>query len=275
MSWCPSSAVEWIVSDHTGPLARLSSAAMGCKLRTLQTTATTMEAKPLSASNTANPVSKSPKEGKTGRPTVMTPEVMDLICARTADGESMRALGRDPDMPSKTTIQRALYKDSAFASRYAVARESMYKGWAEEIVEISDDGTTDYITKVGRNGHEYEAVDQEHIQRSRLRVDTRKWLLSKLLPNTYGDKVEHQHGGEVAHTVTHTLDDREKMRRMALFMLEDQAAGVTFEGTSHTVPEAGQMPGTVTKSQASKSKKPAGKPLSADAASITQGKDSP
>ena len=264
-----------MVSDLTGPMARLSSAAMGCKLRTLQTIATTTEAITLQPSNTNTPVSKSPKDVKTGRPTVMTPEVMDEICLRTGKGESMRSLGRDPNMPSKTTIQRALDKDSAFAGRYAVARELMYKGWAEEIIEISDDGTTDYITKTGRNGHEYEAVDQEHIQRSRLRVDTRKWLLSKLLPNTYGDKVEHQHGGEVAHTVTHTLDDREKMRRMALFMLEDQAAGVTIEGEAHTLPKAGQMPVSVTKSQAGKSKKVIPKPLSADAASLTVDKDSP
>lgn len=229
----------------------------------------------MSVSNSTNPVSKSPIEGKTGRPSVMTPEVMDSIVLRISEGESLRSVCRDPDIPSKTTVLRTVDKDSQFADRYARARESLYAGWAEECLDIADDGTTDYVTKTGRNGHEYEAVDQEHIQRSRLRVDTRRWLLSKLLPSQYGDKVEHKHGGEVAHTVTHSLDDREKMRRMALFMLEDQAAGVTIEGEAHSSPEAGQMPGTVTKSQASKGKKPATKPLSADAASIIEGKDSP
>ena len=133
-------------------------------------------------------------------------------------------------------------ENPAFAANYAQAREGMYQHWAEEILEISDDGTTDYVTKVGRNGHEYEAVDQEHIQRSRLRVDSRKWLLSKLVPSKYGDKVAHEHDGEVTHKVDITgMSEREKMRRFALFMLEDQQAnGATVEGQAVAVPPASQ-----------------------------------
>ena len=33
-------------------------------------------------------------------------------------------------------------------------------------------------------------LNGEHIQRSRVRIDTRKWLLSKMLPKVYGDKAE-------------------------------------------------------------------------------------
>lgn len=183
-------------------------------------------------SDSNDSVSITPK-GRTGRPPmVLSRDVLDEILLRTAEGESMRSLGRDPELPSRTRILKELVENSDFAAQYARAREAMYAGWADEILEISDDGTTDFITKVGRNGHEYEAVDQEHIQRSRLRVDSRKWLLSKLLPKTFGDKVEHQHDGEVA--VTHdisAMSEREKMRRFALFMLEDQRAnGSTVEG---------------------------------------------
>jgi hypothetical protein len=188
-------------------------------------------------------VSKKPK-GKGGRPPmILTQSIKDAILLRTAQGESMRALGRDPALPSRDRMLKELVEDSRFAAQYAQAREAMYAGWADEILEIADDGTTDYITKVGRHGHEYEAVDQEHIQRSRLRVDSRKWLLSKLLPKTFGDRVEHEHGGEVAHRVDISgLSEREKMRRMALFMLEDQRAqAIEGETTGPT--------GPVTKSQ--------------------------
>jgi hypothetical protein len=182
---------------------------------------------------------------------IFAPDLILTICLRTAEGESMRAICRDPEMPSRTRLQKELLENAGFAAQYAVARELLYQGWADEILEISDDGTTDYITKVGRNGHEYEAVDQEHIQRSRLRVDSRKWMLSKLLPKQFGDKVEHEHGGEVAHRVDITgLSEREKMRRFALFMLEDQAAGITIDG--HASPAMPAMPapdGGVTKSQ--------------------------
>lgn len=174
---------------------------------------------------------------------ILTQSIKDAILLRTAQGESMRALGRDPALPSRDRMLKELVEDSRFAAQYAQAREAMYAGWADEILEIADDGTTDYITKLGRNGHEYEAVDQEHIQRSRLRVDSRKWLLSKLLPKTFGDRVEHEHGGEVAHRVDISgLSEREKMRRMALFMLEDQRAqAIEGETTGPT--------GPVTKSQ--------------------------
>lgn len=192
--------------------------------------------KTVKASSTIVPASNSYR-ARTGRPPqILSTELLDEICLRTSGGESMRSLGRDPELPSCTRIRKELVENPDFAKRYAQAREGMYQHWAEELLEISDDATTDYITKVGRNGHEYEAVDQEHIQRSRLRVDVRKWLLSKLMPKEYGDKVEHEHGGEVAHRVDITgLSEREKMRRFALFMLEDQAAQPAIEGSAEEV----------------------------------------
>ena len=128
-------------------------------------------------------------------------------------------------MPASSKVFRFLSKQLDFAEQYARAREMQAEAWADEILEIADDGTTDYITRVGRNGTEYEAVDQEHIARSRLRVDSRKWLMSKLAPKRYGDHVDVDVSGEVqrTHSVA-TMSDREKVRRLTLFMLEDQAA---------------------------------------------------
>ena len=161
----------------------------------------------------------------------MSEAVQLEICARIAAGESLTHVCKDPALPARHTVTKYLVSDageeSGFRSRYAAARESLLDVYADDIIGIADDGTTDYIMKIGRNGHEYEAVDQEHIQRSRLRVDTRKWLMSKLAPRKYGDRVEHEHLGEV--TVTHELSDRERMRRMALFLMEDQAAGTVIE----------------------------------------------
>ena len=166
-----------------------------------------------------------------GRPSSYTPEMGALICERVAAGQSLRAVCRDPELPDRATVYRWTTKNPEFRSQYAQAREILYAHWAEEILEIADDGTTDYQLKVGRNGREYEAVDQEHINRSRLRVDTRKWLLSKLRPGQYGDHITYDVQGEV--TVTHDLSDRETMRRMALFLMEDkEAAGKLIEQDS-------------------------------------------
>jgi hypothetical protein len=64
---------------------------------------------------------------------------------------------------------------------------------ADELLEISDDNSRDY--KSDTNGNL--SADHEHINRSRLRIDTRKWYLCKLAPKRYGEKVSVEAtGGE-------------------------------------------------------------------------------
>jgi hypothetical protein len=94
-------------------------------------------------------------------------------------------------MPDKSTVMRWLAQNEAFRDQYARARESQADHLAEEILQIADDGSNDtYQTENG------EAVNHDVIARSRLRVDTRKWLASKLAPKKYGDKVTQEHTGE-------------------------------------------------------------------------------
>jgi len=152
-----------------------------------------------------------------------------------AEGETLRQICRDPAMPARSTVYRWLSKESRFSDQYAQARELLVEAWADEIIDIADDGTTDYITKVGRNGHEYEAVDQEHIQRSRLRVDARRWLLSKLNPGQYGDHLEVEHSGGVDHR--HSITDEEKVRRLALFLLQ-APGGTVIDGEAAAIPDS-------------------------------------
>jgi hypothetical protein len=158
----------------------------------------------------------------------------DLICGRMSEGETLRQVCRDPAMPARSTVYRWLNKIPAFRDQYAQARELLVEAWADEIIDIADDGTTDYVTRTGRNGTEYEAVDQEHIQRSRLRVDARRWLLSKLNPGQYGDHIEHHHDGMVEQR--HSLTDDETVRRLALFLLDSPAGGTIIEGQSAAIP---------------------------------------
>jgi hypothetical protein len=63
---------------------------------------------------------------------------------------------------------------------------------ADELMEIADDGRNDWMERHGEEDPGWQ-VNSEHIQRSRLRVDARKWTLSKVLPKIYGDKQEIDH----------------------------------------------------------------------------------
>lgn len=93
-------------------------------------------------------------------------------------------------MPSTSAVLRWVRQFPEFRQRYVQARESLLEHWAEEITEIADDGSNDWMERRGEEGAPAGWVaNGEHIQRSRLRVDTRKWLLSKLAPKKYGDRV--------------------------------------------------------------------------------------
>lgn len=133
-----------------------------------------------------------------GRPSDYTQELADMICSRLADGESLRAICRDDDMPNKATVFRWLREKEGFSDQYARAKEESADALFEELLEIADDGTNDWMEKHGQDGEliGYQ-LNGEHVQRSRLRLDTRKWALSKLKPKKYGDRVETHHTGAI------------------------------------------------------------------------------
>lgn len=121
-------------------------------------------------------------------------ELFDRICERIAEGESLRAICEDEDMPNKATVMRWLAADAALSDQYARAREAQADTLFEEILEIADDGTLD--RKSAGKGDGSLAVDVDHIQRSRLRVEARKWMAGKLRPKVYGDKAVIEGPGE-------------------------------------------------------------------------------
>ena len=125
-----------------------------------------------------------------GRPSSFAPEIAREICRRLAEGESLREVCRGNDMPAESTVRLWAVSDrDGFYAQYARAREAQLERWAEEIVEIADDASNDWIDRQNKDGSLVRVLDREHVTRSGLRVDTRKWLMSKLAPKKYGDKV--------------------------------------------------------------------------------------
>lgn len=126
-----------------------------------------------------------------GRPSVYTPEKAEEILSRLATGESLRSICRTPGMPDEAVVRGWVLDDrEGFASLYARARDLGLDAMADELLEISDEvvGST-----------ESGASDSGAVNRNRLRVDARKWYLSKLAPKRYGDRVDVTHGGQVSY----------------------------------------------------------------------------
>jgi len=144
-----------------------------------------------------------------GRPSKYTKELGELICDRIALGESVKSICKDAKMPNASTVFLWVLDDDKkeFSDKYAKARATQAELMFEEINEIADDGTNDYMTKQNADGGEYEVVNSEHIQRSRLRVDTRKWYLSKVLPKKFGEKLDVTSDGKEIKSNTIVVKD--------------------------------------------------------------------
>lgn len=137
---------------------------------------------------------KDPKDyKKMGKPPFPYDEyIAQEICEQVATTTHgiKRIIQNNPHFPCEEVIRKWRFKFPEFARCYAEAKRMQAELLAEEVVEICDDGTNDYYTDNKGN----EQIDFENIQRSRLRVDTRKWLAGKLAPKIYGEKqVVEQH----------------------------------------------------------------------------------
>jgi hypothetical protein len=111
---------------------------------------------------------------KAGRPSTYSPKLADRICQRLANGESLRAICADPNMPDKATVLRWADRNPEFRGRYARARELLVEFWADELIAISD--------------------GNDDVSRDRLRVDARKWLVARLSPRRFGETLEGPDG---------------------------------------------------------------------------------
>jgi hypothetical protein len=142
----------------------------------------------------------------TGRPTDYNLDKALAICERIADGESLRAICRDADMPARSTVFRWLSLEDGFSDLYARAKEEAAELFAEEIVEIADEREGKAIMA---DGAEVAVVfDSTAVARNRLRVDARKWVAAKLKPRKYGDKIQQEvtgANGGALETVTKVI----------------------------------------------------------------------
>ena len=123
-------------------------------------------------------------------------EIFDEICVRIASGESLRKICKDDKMPNLTSVWKWLNNDEELSKQYARAREEQAETFVDEILDIADNNKDDtFLDEDGKL-----IINQEVIARSRLRVDSRKWIASKLKPKRFGDYTKIQ--AEVKDTST-------------------------------------------------------------------------
>lgn len=114
-------------------------------------------------------------------------DIIDRICKHISENNaSLRSALMLHDMPDATTFYIWINEDESKSKQYARACEQRAENIFEEILEIADENALD-ITMDDEGGYN---VNGEIVQRSRLKIDARKWMLSKMQPKKYGDKLD-------------------------------------------------------------------------------------
>jgi len=150
--------------------------------------------------------------------TSFTREIAAEVCERMARGESLRAICRSPHMPDESTVRLWAVNDiDGFKARYASAREAQMEALAEDLIEISDD-------------------KKEDVNRDRLRIDTRKWIMARVSPKKFGDRVTNEvvgdGGGPVKVDVAGMSDEKLASLEALLLDVTGGAARPSSEGES-------------------------------------------
>ena len=123
-------------------------------------------------------------------------DLFNKICNEISKGKSLREVLRGENMPHHTTFFKWVDESKENLAQYTRATEMRADAIFEDIIEIADSTDNDVIEIDGK-----ELTNHHVINRDRLRVDSRKWYLSKLMPKKYGDALKVEHDGSIEITV--------------------------------------------------------------------------
>lgn len=122
------------------------------------------------------------------RPTIYSEELALEICEQIAQGKSLRSICELEEMPSLRTVMYWCNDNKEFLQQYTRAREAQADYYADELIEIADTLLKD------DDGKTFD--DPTAVARAKLRIETRKWIASKLKSKSYGEKVTQEITGK-------------------------------------------------------------------------------
>jgi hypothetical protein len=102
-------------------------------------------------------------------------ETFDRICELMAEGQSLRAICKGDGMPNKRTVLRWIERDDKLRLQYSEAQNLRAEHYFDEIIDIAD--------------------SRSDPQKTRVQIDARKWVLARMNPKKYGDRMTNEHVG--------------------------------------------------------------------------------
>jgi hypothetical protein len=119
-----------------------------------------------------------------GRPSVYDERMATTILDRIAAGELLSAICRGRGMPPVSTVTTWVARNhEGFGDRYWEARASQAVVWSEQVLQILDDAADEPL------------LDMPRAQIARSRSDARKWMLSRMIPSRFSERLQVDHQG--------------------------------------------------------------------------------
>lgn len=160
-----------------------------------------------------------------GRPTTYSKELTEDICQRMALGETLTDILKAPGMPSETAVYEWRKAQPEFAEAFARAREDQMQAWSDQIISLADEASSDYRieaeAEISADGTVKAKFDRRHVDRAKLMIDTRKWLMAKILPAVFGDRQTVD--------VNHNFADKDDAELMHDLRKAAESSGMTLE----------------------------------------------
>ena len=133
------------------------------------------------------------------RPTDYTPELASKICEQLAEGKSLRTVCLADDMPDKSTVFNWFRKFPEFVDQYARAKEESAEAHNELLLDLGDEA-------ISLSQEVDPKSSSAVVQAVKLKADNLKWVMSKMKPKKYGDKVDVTSDVKVLPTPIFSLD---------------------------------------------------------------------
>lgn len=145
-------------------------------------------------------------------------DVAEKICEQLAEGKSLASICRSDDFPSKAVVFNWIRKFPEFREMYDRAKMESTDALFEEILDIADNASNDWMERNDPKNPGW-VVNGDHIQRDRIRVDVRKWALSKLKPKKFGDSINAKLSGDAENPIEVKDISKEEFTKKLLFAL--------------------------------------------------------
>lgn len=190
------------------------------------------------------------EKNKGGRPTDYSLDLATEICETIASNSMgvKRLCAQNEHWPDHSTIYRWLMKYPEFSDLYARAKDHQAEVLVDEIIDIADDSSQDEKI-IDKPWGEEVVLNREFADRSRIRIDARKWCAAHLRPRKYGDKIQTEVTGKNGAPIEYAELTAEERKQRALELLDTARArradllssvGRTGEEGMETVPGAAE-----------------------------------